>query len=191
MLYKNIDTIRRAFDSRDFTPGEAAWILNVKSATSALARLKEAGLIERVGRGRYRLAPPEGAMRILDRYRREVVRRILELPVALALDGPDAVSVWTGGRYTVGKIPGNDVLYLAVDRRYRARFSRLLREMRVPWGTAERWPRGKGILVIVRFVDRLRRAIREDVPVLTKDEVLRIIRADPSAYEGAQDWVVR
>ena len=51
------ETLRRAFGDQTFTPPEAAAALGIQSPYSTLNRLKQAGVLERVGRGTYRFAP--------------------------------------------------------------------------------------------------------------------------------------
>jgi hypothetical protein len=182
-----IDAFREAFGSRVFSAKEASVAFG-PTVRSDLSRLVLDGRLERAGRGLYRLA---------DSTRRAAIRRTrsnllrdeaLRAPLAIALDGPDAVSAWTGGRYTVGP-PGVDpVLYLAVDAKDAVKARAWL--TRIGWrvGSAKSWPEGPGPKAIVRTVADLKRTMLDGMPVITKPAVLRLMRAP--AYEGAKEWLL-
>ena len=55
-MLMNTEVLRRAFREGPFTPKEAAAALGIRDVSSTLSRLKGAGILERVGRGRYRFA---------------------------------------------------------------------------------------------------------------------------------------
>lgn len=71
-----IEALRRAFGDTPFTAAEAAALLDVRSPYSTLTRLKEAGVLERVGRGAYRFAPPERGEQVADHLEREAIRTL-------------------------------------------------------------------------------------------------------------------
>ena len=53
------DTLRLAFGDAAFTLPEAGYVLGIRNPSSAMNRLKEAGVVVRVGRGRYALRVPD------------------------------------------------------------------------------------------------------------------------------------
>lgn len=52
-----IEAMRRAFGDTEFTATDAGYVLGARQPYSVLTRLKQAGVLERLGRGRYRFAP--------------------------------------------------------------------------------------------------------------------------------------
>lgn len=85
-----IEALRRAFGDAPFSIAEAAETLGIQSAYSTLHRLKEAGILESAGRGRYRFAPPQQAERVAGNLERVAVQglraqRDAELPALARL----------------------------------------------------------------------------------------------------------
>lgn len=183
-----IDAIRSAFGNRPFTASEALVALG-PGAKMALSRLLLAGRLERVRRGVYRVAAPETKDRI-DAARADLRRMdALRAPFRIALDGPDAVSAWTGGRYTVKSAPpGEETMWLAVATPDLEGCAAWL-EAR-GWKVGSEWPQGRGPKAIVRAMARLKPKRLDGVPVIPRAEVLRLIKSQPSAYEGAQEWLL-
>lgn len=184
-----IDIMRAAFVDRTFSPKEASAALSLPRPEATLHRLKLAGLIEPAGRGRYRIAAPDLRLRIARARARMLAARILDAGLPVALDGPDAVRLWTEGRYSVGLPLSPPLLWLAVDSAAKALVEALLESLGVPWGPPEAPPTRCGLSVAARFVDGLRRVRLDDTPVIPRDEVLRLIREEPLAYEGAEEWL--
>jgi hypothetical protein len=186
----NIDILRRSFGDREFSTAEAAWALGLRRVGGTLSRLKTSGLLVKAGPGRYRLAPPSHPDSLRARAADERLRVLLEGPVPLALDGPDAVALWTGGRYRPPTPPGPRVVYLVCAERDAGAAAAALESLEIPWAPAGHWPSGRALKAVLRAVPRLATARRGGTPVITRREVLRIIRADPGAYEGAEEWML-
>lgn len=184
-----ITGLREAFGDREFTPKEAAMVLGIDDPSPYLRRWKTLGLVKRIGRGQYRLASPEDAVRVA-KYRRAAVRELLLFgPVDVALDGPDAVSAWTKGRYRAGTVPGQEVVYLAVAADREEAFRGFADDVGVAVGTDEDWPRGAGVKVILRVVDELEPVLTEAGPAVPLEEVRALVASNPTAYEGAEEWL--
>lgn len=186
-----IDSLREAFGARPFSAREAAVALGTDKATASatLRRLKVAGHLDRIDRGTYRVAEPAERVRVAKRHRELLREKVLAAPLRIALDGPDAVRRWTGGRYVVGSPPGHDLLYLAVDASDADDLRILLDEEGIAHGSEDDWPSGDGLKVIVREVEGLEIAEHDGEWVITRDAVLEMIRDRPGAYEGAEEWV--
>lgn len=182
-----IDAIREVFGSRVFSAKEAGVAFG-PTVRSDLSRLVLDGRLERVGRGRYRLADP--AKRTAIKLSRGNMLRdeALRAPFVLALDGPDAVSAWTGGRYTVGPSGPDALLYLAVEAKDAPKARVWLARNGWQVGSRRSWPEGSGPKVIIRTVASLRRTRLDGVPVITKPAVRRLMRS-PS-FEGAEEWLL-
>lgn len=79
------ELLRRAFGQAPFTTAEARELWGIRNVDSTLNRLKEAGIIERIGRGTYRITSDDAPLRIereLERSRIQALRakRTTELP---------------------------------------------------------------------------------------------------------------
>lgn len=187
----DILVLRKAFGSRPFTATEAGWALGLQRPSGTLSRLKSGGLIEAVARGKYRVA--EGTLKgaIEETLRATRLQTVLDGPAAVALDGPDAVAVWTEGRYVGGRVPGRDVVHLVCATKDRELLLGALDELEIRWSEGDDWPKGRGLGARLRFEDRLVRVRRGGLPVVSRAEVLRLIRADPATFEGASELVIR
>jgi hypothetical protein len=186
----NIDILREAFGDREFTTAEAAWALGLKRAGGTLSRLKTQGLLLPAGPGRFRVAPPSSLPLLRARAAEERLRQLFAGPVPLALDGPDAVALWTEGRYRPPMAPGATVVHLACAPGNLEGAASVLDSLGVPWTSGGEWPKGRGLRAIVRTVPKLRPARRSGWPVISRKDVVRLIASDPAAYEGAKEWVV-
>lgn len=64
MVCLKTEILRRAFGREPFTVAQARELWGIRSVDSTLHRLKEAGVIARVGRGVYRITSDETVLRI-------------------------------------------------------------------------------------------------------------------------------
>lgn len=185
-----IDVLLDTFGTRVFSAREARVALG-GPAKMTLSRLVRDGRLERVGRGLYRVADPSRRVAV-QRARDDLLRDdALSAPFPVALDGPDAVSAWTGGRYVVEPAaPGEAVVWLAVRTADRERIGAWLEEGGWLVGTEEEWPEGAGPKVILRGLPDLDRTLLAGRPVIARAEVVRLIRSRPMAYEGAEEWLL-
>lgn len=182
-----IDIIRDAFDGRSFSAREAALVL-ASDPRRTLSRLVLEGYLERVRRGVYRLAP-EARTRIL-RTREDMKReRVLKAPFRVALDGPDAVRAWTGGRYNITPA-GGDAMWLAVEAADVDAFQAWLRERGILVAHPGSWPATRRLKVVLRRATGLRIRVVDGLPVVSRADVERLIASEPIAYEGAQEWLL-
>ncbi len=185
-----IDVLVDTFGTRVFSAREARVALGGQ-AKMTLSRLVRDGRLERVGRGLYKVAAPSRRVGV-QRAREDLLRAgALAAPFQVALDGPDAVSAWTGGRYVVEPAaPGETVLWLAVRDADRENVARWLESRGWRVGTQEAWPEGAGPKAILRTLSDFDRTMLAGWPVVTKEEVRRMIQRQPAAYEGAEEWLL-
>lgn len=183
----NIDILRAAFDARAFTAREAGLVL-ASNPRRTLSHLLLEGYVERVRRGVYRIAP-EARARIL-RTRADMKRdAVLGGPFRIALDGPDAVRAWTGGRYNI--VPaGGEAFWLVVEEADADAFEVWLKKRGIPFASPESWPATRGLGVVLRRAHGLRVRIVDGLPVVSRADVERLIASEPIAYEGAREWLI-
>ncbi len=182
----NIDLLREAFPSSEFSTREASAVLGTSTATTRtlLNDLRTRGLLLRVARGRFRVAPASNRA-LLDRRRMALrLEQALATPLAIGLDGPDAVSLWTGGRYTLGL--ETSAIHVAVAAGDEEAYRQYLDEVGLPVGEGHRRAH-----VVLRVVPDACFTVLEGMPVLDRDAVLAFIRENPIAYDGAEEWLVK
>jgi hypothetical protein len=181
----NIDLLREAFAGTDFGTRDASAVLGTSTATTRtlLNELRVKGFLIRTGRGRYRVAPDSERV-AFDRRRRELrLEAAIDAPYRIALDGPDAVTLWTRGRYRVPPEP--NAIHVAVVADDEKPYRRYLDEVGLPIGEGLRRPH-----VVLRVVPKPRFAVIHGKPVLERAEVLRFIHNNPIAYDGAEEWLI-
>ncbi|MBI4392381.1 MAG: type IV toxin-antitoxin system AbiEi family antitoxin domain-containing protein [Euryarchaeota archaeon] len=182
----NIDLLRAAFPSSEFSTREASAALGTSTATTRtlLNELRTKGLLIRTGRGRYRVAPDSNRA-ALDRRRIELrLEHALEAPLRIGLDGPDAVSLWTRGRYTVRS--ESTAIHIAVAADDEKAYRKYLDEIGLPIGEEYRRPH-----VALRVVPEPCFTVLEGKPVLDREAVLAFIHDNPITYDGADEWLVK
>ena len=100
---------------REFTVAEFRSMFPSPSPNKVLHDMARKGLLERVGRGRYRVNSPrryvEVRFNVRDAY--ELVRRA---GMEYAFTGPDAVFIWTRGGYNVGRFFAYYPIHLKVRK---------------------------------------------------------------------------
>jgi hypothetical protein len=100
---------------KKFTTKEFSSVFASPDPNKVLHDMKEKGLLERAGWGKYRVNSPEEYL-----ARRTNVSRAYELlkeaDIEYALTGPDAVFFWTKGGYQVGRFFGFYPIHLRVKK---------------------------------------------------------------------------
>ncbi len=181
------DAAALLFGSRPFTSREFAARTGSRRAAKVLSALKSRGLVERLGRGRYRVLGPDERpdLRAVDARRVRAAIRLVDLPKAFA--GSTAVGIWTAGAYTVSPSVLTEELELLVPGRSLRTWRRRLRERGV------RLAGRKRLGVSVRLIPVKRMPPTAEVDgerVIGRREVVRLIREHPGLYGGAEEWLV-
>jgi hypothetical protein len=180
----NIELLREAFGSTEFSTREASTVLgtSLDATRTLLNELRSKGHLIRAGRGRYRAAEP-GLVLTVARRRTELrLSNAVHEGFELGLDGPDAIVVWTRGRYTVHTDP--NAIHIAVSRADEKAYRAYLAEVGLAVGEGLRRPH-----VMLRVVPGPCFTMLDGVPVLDREAVLRLIKDNPIAYEGAEEWL--
>lgn len=182
----NIDLLREAFGEAEFSSREASAVLGTSIATTRnlLKEMRTKGLLVRVSRGRYKVAQQPNALALKRKQAALRLEHALDTPLDVGLDGPDAVDLWTRGRYTVQAEP--NALHVAVAAKDETAYRKHLDAVELPIGEGHRKPH-----VILRVVPEPCFTRLHGKPVLDRDSILTLIRENPIAYEGAEEWFVR
>ena len=182
--YMNIDRLREAFADAEFTAREASTVLGTSThaTRTLLGELRVKGHLVRVARGRYRVADYANRWK-MDQWRVAIrLDQALATSLQVALDGPDAVAVWTGGRYRLKANP--NAIYVAVAAADEAAYRTHLADAGLEVGDGLRSPH-----VVLRVVPAPAFTTMDGTPVLARAAVLELIREYPIAYDGAEQWL--
>jgi hypothetical protein len=177
-----LDAIDHLYGTSEFTARDFATRVGNRRATKLLGDLKRRGYVARVGRGRYRRL--EASERPdLRRFEWQRVREILlKGPDPKAWAGESAVEVWTDGRYRTSPSVFTRVYTLAVPKSSLDQWNRYLRAN----GLSSNSKKRIGAHVELVPVEEMKVAFLEGEPVLPKGDVLRLIRAHPGIFAGAE-----
>ncbi len=183
MALTYFDAASLSFGRREFTVGEFAARTGSLRAAKILSELKHRGLVNRVGRGRYRCLGPEERpdLRSVNHDRARSV--ILSAHLPKAWSGPSAVELWTGGRYSVSPSAFIYEFHLTVPAEHIHGWKAFLKSHGIPLKPH------KHIGIRVHLIPRDNWEgiiMHEGEPVIPRDEVLRMIRNHPAIYAGAE-----
>ena len=181
------DAASLAFGERSFEVWEFATRLGSLRAASTLSELKVRGLVERVGRGKYRLLGPGERIDTRGAEWERVRRLLLSTGLPMAWTGPDAVSVWTGGRYTVSPTAFLRIFHLIVPASAETAWRKYLRDHRIATDPRRR----TGARVELSVVEHPVRTVHRGEPVIPRSAALRLIRAHRAIYAEADRLVER
>lgn len=178
-----LDAISLAFGSSPFSVQEFGVRLGCPRPHRRLSELKTRGLVERVGRGQYRLLGPEERPDLRGREAARVRRLLLDSGLPMAWTGPSAVHLWTGGRYTVSPSVFLREFHIEVPPASVGRWKEYLRDHRV----ATTMRRRIGIRVTLHMARRIRAVRHRGEPVVPRTVVSELIRAHPGIYADAEE----
>jgi hypothetical protein len=177
------DALYTLFASKPFTSGEFARRANLPRAAKILSDLKRRGVVERIGRGRYRWLAPRERPDLRRAEWNRVRSVILTGPGPKAWTGGTAVEVWTNGRYRVAPSPFYRVFEVAVPAPRLAAWRRYLAGRNVRTHSGKR----VGARVNLVPVGRLEAVMVEGEPVIPRVAVERLIDRHPALFGTARE----
>lgn len=180
-----LDAAALAFGRRPFSTAEFRSRIGASRAAKLLHEMKARGLVERVGRARYRLLAPEERPDVRAVEWARARRIILDAPLRMAWTGPTAVEAWTRGRYRVGSTPFRREFHIAIPTEDEAAWRAYLHEKGLP--TDRR--RGVGATVVLDVVEELDVETVNGEPVISRADVVDTIRRHPGLYAEAEDLI--
>ncbi len=170
-----------AFGERPFLVREFRSLTASPRAGKTLSELKSRGLVERLGRGRYRLlSPPERP----DRRGAEWDRArslLLGSGLPMAWTGPSAVEFWTRHRYFLSPSAFLREWHIEIPKESTRAWRTFLRNHRLSTSPRTRL----GNRVVLHPVRRLHLETLHGEPVVPRAVVLKDIRSHPAIYAGA------
>lgn len=180
-----LDAAALAFGRRAFSTAEFRNRIGAERAAKLLHEMKARGLVERVGRARYRLLAPEDRPDVRAVEWEKARRIILDAPLRMAWTGPTAVEAWTRGRYRVGSTPFRREFHVAIPKEEETAWRAYLDEKGLP--TNRR--RGLGAMVVLDVVEDLVVETVRGEPVIPRADVVKAIRGHPELYAEAEDLI--
>lgn len=177
------DAASLAFGRRPFTLAEFRSRIGTERAAKLLHELKSRGLAERTGRGTYRLLAPDERPDNRSAEWRSVRETLTHAPLHMAWAGPSAVEAWTEGRYRVAGSPFLREFHIAIPKAETKAWNVFLAAHKIPIKPRRRI----GVRVIVEPRNRLVATRVDGEPVVARDEVVKLIRASPATYAGAEE----
>lgn len=179
------DILSLHFGNSEFTTDDVRIILRTDRSAKLLSDLKFKGVLERTGKGRYRiLAPFE---RIDNRsFEWKRVERIVNMsPFSFAWSGPSAVERWTNGGYLVAPNPYFRTFHIDVNTKDLEGWKEYLRAHSVPFVGKRRI----GALVKLNPKSDLKYVILNDEKVLPKDYTIKMIKEHPGTFAKADELI--
>jgi hypothetical protein len=174
-----------AFAERPFLTREFRSLTASPRAAKTLSELKSRGLVERLGRGSYRLLSPADRP---DRRGTEWDRAkglLLGSGLPMAWCGPTAVEFWTRNRYFVSPSVFLREWHIEVPKESTRAWRAFLRDHRLSTSPRTRL----GNRVVLHPVRRLRRVTLHGQPVVPRTVVLKDIRSHRAIYADADRLV--
>ncbi len=109
------DVLSLYFKDSEFSTKDVTTLLRTERSAKLLSDLKFKGIVERTGRGMYRLLPPSERIDERKREWERIERIINSSPLEFAWTWSSAVKKWTRGRYLVSPNPYFRVFYIEVN----------------------------------------------------------------------------
>ncbi|MCI4352682.1 MAG: hypothetical protein L3K14_04760 [Thermoplasmata archaeon] len=177
-----LDAIDHLYGTSEFTVRDFATRVGNRRATKLLSDLKLRGYVARVGRGRYRRLEASERPDLRSSEWQRVREILLKGPDPKAWAGESAVEVWTGGRYRTSPSVFTRVYTLAVPKSSLGKWHRYLHSKGISSNPKKRI----GARVELLPVADLKVTFTDGEPVLPKGGVIRLIRAHPGIFAGAE-----
>lgn len=187
MALTYLDAIDQLYGRGEFTARDLRVRLANPRAAKLLSELKRRGHVARVGRGRFRRLDPAERPDLRWAEWRRVREVVLGGPGPMAWTGESAVELWTDGRYRVTPSVFCRVYSIAVPRGNVRAWRRYLSKFGISINGRKR----VGARVELHPVDSLEVTFRRSEPVISRNAVVRLIRAHPAIFANAEELVAR
>jgi hypothetical protein len=186
MALSYTDALNHYFGSGSFSSSEFARRTGNPRAAKVLSELKHRGIVERLGRGRYRCLAPGERPDLREREWGRVRAIALRGPGPKAWTGETAVEAWTGGRYVVSPSTFLRVFDVAVPETRLAHWERYLAKHGVSTRTRKR----VGARVNLHPVASLKAVKLHGEPVVPRSDIERLIDEHPALYGNAKELLI-
>jgi hypothetical protein len=174
------------FGEATFTPREFARRTGSRRAAKILSELKTRGVVARSGRGSYRFLSPSERPDLREAEWDRIRHLIHAGPDPKAWSGPTSVELWTRGAYSVASAPYLRTLYVAIPTSKRKEWATYLSRH----GVSARPRKRIGVRVALEPRDNLSFETLDGEPVISRREVVRMIRDHPVLYADAEEFLV-
>jgi hypothetical protein len=180
-----LDVASILFGNRSFTINEFEARTGALRGARLLSEMKTRGLVERTGRGTYRVLPLDKRLDMRGAEWGRVNRALLDSNLPMAWTGADAVRIWTGGRYTVSPSAFLHEFHIEIPSAYARRWRAYLRAHRVSTDSRRRI----GSKVVLHARPSIRPEVHRGEPVSSRSATLAMIREHRGLYADADRFV--
>lgn len=181
------DALAISFGAEPFTVEEFRVRIGSLRPSQTLSELKTRGVVARVGRARYRLLGPDERPDLRSSEWNRVRSSLLSSGLPMGWSGPDAVALWTGGRYTLSPTMYMREFSIEVPESSRVAWIRYLRAHRISTNPRRRI----GAVVRMSVGNRRRFSSHRGEPVIPRIETLRLIRSHRGLYGDSDKLLER
>ncbi|MCW6169318.1 MAG: hypothetical protein LVQ96_04360 [Thermoplasmatales archaeon] len=179
------DVLSLYFKDSEFSTKDIALLLRTERSAKLLSELKFRGLIERTGRGKYRLFTPSERIDTRSYEWKRVEKIVNSSPLPYVWAWSTAVEKWTNGAYLVGPNPYFRTYYIEVLISDIDKWKRYLRSHSVPIVGKRRI----GAIVELISKEHLESVIHNGERVLPKERTLEIIRNHRGIFAEADELI--
>lgn len=180
-----VDVISYKFGENEFTSRDLFDLTGNYRSAKLLSDLKFRGLVERVGRGKYRLLKPSERPDSRQAEWNRVKRIILEAPLEKAWAGSNAVEIWTDGKYKVYPNAFLRVFEIHVLESDLEHWKKYLVSHNISYSGRKR----VGSYVNLKPKKKLKYDLLNREPVISKSETIKLIRGHRGLYGEADKLI--
>lgn len=170
MRFSDEEALRETFGDASFTVGDVRRRTGLPHPKAVVSRLKAQGVLERVGRATYRMAPPDRRLGVNAAEFSLALERITQIPNAV-ITLPTCLEVHTRGRYSVGRSPTSWPIHVAAQPAHAARVRGKLAGLPYPFGEEGQGVRRTGIFVLFEPDPAAEPQLVDGIRVLSQAEV--------------------
>ncbi len=176
------DVISLRFGNDKFSAKEFGLATGSSRPAKLLYELKMRGIVERTERGKYRCLRHSEKPDLRSEEWNRVKKIIARSTLPGAYTDSSAVEIWTNGRYTTSPNPFMRVFHLAIYERDKEKWVTYLSNH----GIALNHKKRVGACVTLVPLSNFRSVTIGKDRVVSRKEVLNIIRSHPGLYAGAE-----
>ncbi len=179
------DVLSSYFGNGEFTTESVKLLLRTNRSAKLLSDLKFRGLVERTGKGRYRLLSPSERIDTREHEWKRVERIVDSSPLPFAWAWSSAVEKWTNGSYLVGPNPYFRIYYIEVKAADFEKWKGYLKSHSV----STEGKRRIGAVVELIPNDDLEFVILNGEKVIPKERVKEVIRRHRGIFAEADELI--
>lgn len=179
------DVLSLHFRDSEFTAEDVRILLRLDRSAKLLSDLKFKGIVERTGRGKYRLLSPSERVDNRSHEWTRIERIVRSSPYEYAFTWSSAVEKWTNGAYIIGPNPYYRPYYIEVNVKDLGKWNEYLIEHSVPSVG------NRKIGAVVNLIPRkhVSYTLLNGDKVISKKKTIELIREHRGLFAEADDLI--